>query len=195
MKRILVAAALGLAACGKPPVPPTANAAPAEEPPVALNAEPTVQYPPELYDRRVEGDVLLRLFTDSSGKLHPESTRVAESSGYAALDTAAVRGVAKLHYAPASLHGLAISTAFFQTIEFRHPGGTGGPVTPAAPPATDAARPTRADTTRVRRDTTRAAPRPTPPDTTRVRRDTTPPNPKDTTAPPPDTTKARPDST
>jgi protein TonB len=196
MKRVLVAAAFGVAACGKPQAPPTANATPAEEPPVAINAEPTVQYPPDLYDRRVEGDVVLRLFADSSGKLLTESTRVAESSGYAALDTAAVRGVAKLHYAPASRHGLAISTAFFQAIEFRHPGGSGGPVLPAAPPPADAARPTRSDTTRVRRDTTRASPRPTPPDTTHVRRDTTPPPPpKDTTAPPPDTTKARPDST
>jgi protein TonB len=195
MKRVLVAAVFGIVACGKPPVPPTATA-PTEEPPVALNAEPTVQYPPDLYDRRVEGDVVLRLFTDSSGKLLPESTRVAESSGYAALDTAAVRGVAKLHYAPASRHGLAISTAFFQTVEFRHPGGTGGPVAPVAPPPTNAVRSAKPDTTRVRRDTTRAVPRPTPPDTTQVRRDTTPPpTPKDTTAPPPDTTKARPDST
>ena len=201
MKRTLVAVALGLVACGKPQAPPAAAAAaPTEEPPVALNAEPTVQYPPDLYDRRVEGDVMLRLFADSSGKLVPESTRVAESSGYAALDTAAVRGVAKLRYAPASRHGLAISTAFFQTIEFRHPGGSGGPVTPATPPPSDAARQARSDTTRVRRDTTRATPRPAPPDTTRVRRDTTttpptPPTPKDTTAPPPDTAKARPDST
>ena len=80
-------------ACGGsgPRSPPPAPRRPRSRP-VALNAEPAVQYPPDLYDRRVEGDVVLRLFVDSSGRLAPESTRVSESSGYAALDSAAVRG-------------------------------------------------------------------------------------------------------
>ncbi|MGH7538883.1 MAG: energy transducer TonB, partial [Gemmatimonadales bacterium] len=50
-----------------------------------------MQYPPDLYDRRIEGDVVLRLYVDSTGQLVPESTRVAESSGQAAFDSAAVR--------------------------------------------------------------------------------------------------------
>jgi TonB family protein len=195
VKRSVIVAALGLLACGRS-APPAASAAPAEEPPVALNAEPVVQYPPDLYDRRVEGDVVLRLFADSSGRIAPESTRVAESSGFAALDTAAVRGVTRLRYAPAYRHGLAIATAFLQTIEFRHPGGSDGPAQPVTASAASATGPSRGDTARVRRDTTRPAPppRPAPPDTTRARRDTTPP-PRDTTAPAVDSAKARPDST
>ena len=204
MKRLLLAGLLAALACHSDE-PGNTSSAPAEEPPVALNAEPAVQYPPDLYDRHVEGDVVLRLYADSSGKLVSESTRVAESSGNAALDTAAVRGVVRLRYAPAYRHGLAISTAFLQTVEFRRPESGLGPAAPVPQPTAVAPRPTRSDTTtRVRRDTTRAAaPRPTVVpsvdtarvrrDSARVRRDTTT-APKDSSAVP-DTTKARRDST
>ena len=209
MRRVLLAATLAALACRHTDEPGSTSAAPAEEPPVALNAEPAVQYPPDLYDRHVEGDVVLRLYADSSGKLVSESTRVAESSGNASLDTAAVRGVVRLRYAPAFRHGLAVSTAFLQTVEFRHPESGIGPVAPASPPTVLAPRPVRSDTTtRVRRDTARAAaPRPAvmttgnpTADTTRARRDSarvrrdTTPAPRDTTTPP-DSTKVRRDST
>ena len=209
MRRVLLAATLAALACRHTDEPGSTSAAPAEEPPVALNAEPAVQYPPDLYDRHVEGDVVLRLYADSSGKLVSESTRVAESSGNASLDTAAVRGVVRLRYAPAFRHGLAVSTAFLQTVEFRHPESGIGPAAPASQPTALAPRPVRSDTTtRVRRDTARAAaPRPAvmttgipTTDTTRARRDSarvrrdTTPAPRDTTTPP-DSTKVRRDST
>jgi TonB family protein len=209
MRRVLLAATLAALACRHTDEPGSTSAAPAEEPPVALNAEPAVQYPPDLYDRHVEGDVVLRLYADSSGKLVSESTRVAESSGNASLDTAAVRGVVRLRYAPAFRHGLAVSTGFLQTVEFRHPASGIGPVAPAPQPTVLAPRPVRSDTTtRVRRDTARAAaPRPSvmttgipTADTTRARRDSarvrrdTTPAPRDTTTPP-DSTKVRRDST
>jgi TonB family protein len=182
---------LGVLACGGSGPVPSNGTPPAEEPPVALNADPAVQYPPDLYDRRVEGDVVLRLFVDSSGRLAPESTRVSESSGFAALDSAAVRGVSRLRYAPARRHGLSVATAFLQTVEFRHPGGTdAAPVAPAPAPARVAV-----DTPRVRRDTGPFRPRVLP-DSLRARRDTGARKP-DTTAPtppPPDTSTARPDS-
>ena len=204
MKRLLLAALVSALAC-HPDEPGNTSSAPAEEPPVALNAEPAVQYPPDLYDRHVEGDVVLRLYADSSGKLVSESTRVAESSGNAALDTAAVRGVVRLRYAPAYRHGLAISTAFLQTVEFRRPESGIGPTAQVPQPAPATPRPARSDTTtRVRRDTTRAvAPRPAVVpgvDTTRVRRDSARVR-RDTTAAPkdssavPDSTKPRRDST
>jgi TonB family protein len=209
MRRVLIAATLAALACRHSDEPGSTSAAPAEEPPVALNAEPAVQYPPDLFDRHVEGDVVLRLYADSSGKLVAESTRVAESSGNVSLDTAAVRGVVRLRYAPAFRHGVAVSTAFLQTVEFRHPQSGIGPVTPAPQPTVLAPRPVRTDTTaRVRRDTARAAaPRPavipttiptfdttrTRRDSARVRRDSTP-APKDTTTAP-DSTKVRRDST
>jgi len=117
-----------VAACGKPAPPPqqaaSAPAPPAdEEPPVALNADSPVQYPPRLFDRRVEGDVVLRLFVDSTGHVVPESSRVGESSGYPALDSAALAGAKKLRYAPARRRGAPVATAFLQRIEFRHPQG------------------------------------------------------------------------
>lgn len=213
MRRVLLAATLAALACRHSDDPGSTSVAPAEEPPVALNAEPAVQYPPDLFDRHVEGDVVLRLYSDSSGKVVAESTRVAESSGNASLDTAAVRGVVRLRYAPAYRHGLAVSTPFLQTVEFRHPASGIGPAAPAPQPTVPAPRPVRTDTTnRVRRDTTSAAaPRPAGiptgmprTDTTRARRDSartrrdTTPAPRDTTkdtSTTPDSTKVRRDST
>lgn len=177
--RTPVVLAFGLIACGGSGPGSSGESAPTEEPPVAVNAEPAVQYPPDLYDRRVEGDVVLRLFVDSSGRLSPESTRVSESSGFAALDSAAVRGAARLRYAPARRHGLPVATAFLQTVEFRRPGGSAARTPDAAPSPRDTARPrprVQPDSVRTRRDTSARKP------------DTTPP------APLPDSTKALPDS-
>lgn len=178
--------AFGVLACGGSGPAPSAGSAPAEEPPVAVNAEPAVQYPPDLYDRRVEGDVVLRLFVDSSGRLSPESTRVSESSGFAALDSAAVRGASRLRYAPARRHGLPVATAFLQTVEFRHPGGGVAPAPPAAPAATPQATPSR-------RDTVRHQPV-APPDSVRARRDSSARKPDSTPPPRPDSARTQPDS-
>jgi TonB family protein len=156
--------ALAALACGDSPPPPN-SAAPAEEPPVPLNADPAVQYPPDLYDRRVEGDVVLRLFVDSTGRLAPESTRIAESSGNAALDSAAIQGVGRLRYAPARRHGVPVATTFLQTVEFRHPASA--QTAPGLPPA----RPGPADTIRPRVDSIRLRTRAAP-DTARARTDT-----------------------
>ncbi len=165
---------------------------PESEAPVALNPDAPIAYPPALFDRKVEGDVTLRLFVDSTGKLIPESTRVAEPSGYPALDSAALAGATALHFAPAKRHGVAVATAFLQPVEFRQVGTTRTgtvtlPPTPApTPPPTPAAVPpparARPRPPVVQPDTTRA-------DTTRVR-----PAPADTTHPPADTTKARTDT-
>ena len=177
-----VAFVLVATACGGSAPPSNSAAAPAEEPPVALNAEPAVQYPPDLYDQRVEGDVVLRLFADSTGRLTPESTRVVESSGSPLLDSAAVKGVARLRYAPARRYGLPVATTFLQTMEFRHPGGA------TAPRAATATRRERPDTSVRNRSTDRRSP-----NTVRARRDTGGAS-RDSTPPPPDSAKARPDS-
>jgi protein TonB len=128
-----------IAACGKQAPPPeqTTNAPPLpaeQEPPVPLNPDSPIQYPPRLFDRRVEGDVVLRLFVDSTGRVVPESSRVGESSGYPALDSAALAGAKKLRYAPARHRGAPVAAAFLQRIEFRHPQGNvvqGSPDAPA----------------------------------------------------------------
>src|SRR5258705_11478228 len=96
---------------------------PESEPPVALNPDVPIAYPPALYERKVEGDVTLRLFVDSTGKLMPESTRVAEASGYAALDSAAVAGATALKIAPGKRHGRTGAPAFLPAVEVP-PAGT-----------------------------------------------------------------------
>jgi TonB family protein len=183
--------ALGAAACGKTPPAGQGGGASGgmpsdQEPPVALNGDSPIQYPPRLYDQKVEGDVVLRLFVDSLGGLRPESTRVAESSGYPALDSAALAGARKLRFAPARRHGLPIATAFLQPVEFRHPQATGAvakgepdttrpqpapvrapapsPPPVAAPAPAAPARAPRPDSAPLRRDTFPRAP-----DTTRTR--------------------------
>src|SRR5438874_5261741 len=155
---------------------------PESEAPVALNRNVPIAYPPALFDQKVEGDVTLRLFVDSTGKLIPESTRVAEPSGYPALDSAALAGASALRFAPAKRHGIPVATAFLQPVEFRQVGttrtGVGTTVTlppAAAPTAPPAAAPVRPRPRPV-------VPKPKPPQ----------PVPVDTTRH--DTTKARPDS-
>ncbi|MBP2646459.1 MAG: hypothetical protein H6Q77_83 [Gemmatimonadetes bacterium] len=134
MRRRLILLAL-LAACSgkgdgtvslpsRPVEAPRAN----ELPPVALNPNSPVDYPPALAAQGIEGTVLLRLVVDSSGALVRDSTRVAESSGYPALDSAAIQAVPSLRYAPAERDGAKVAMAFLQPIYFRTPQGRG--VTP-----------------------------------------------------------------
>ncbi|MGH7519966.1 MAG: energy transducer TonB [Gemmatimonadales bacterium] len=192
MKALIAVGVLLTVACGGPSPEsrtPSSQAAPPEsEAPVALNPDMPIAYPPALFEQRVEGDVTLRLFVDSTGKLVPESTRVAEESGYPALDSAALAGAPALRFAPAKRHGVPVATAFLQPVEFRQVGTTrtGGVTlpppaaapapapTPTPPPAPAQPRPRppapppvvrpRPDTTRT--DTTKARPDTAPADTT-----------------------------
>jgi protein TonB len=124
----------GLAACTR--TPDTTVALPADpaaalpvrrdEPPVALNAVSPVAYPDALFQQRISGTVLLRLFADETGRIVPESTKVQESSGYPALDSAALAAAPQLQFAPALRNGIPVPTLFTQPVHFRHPdrGGT-----------------------------------------------------------------------
>jgi TonB family protein len=98
------------------PAPPVT---PAEEPPVAINPVSPVRYPQPLLLQGIEGRVLLRLYVDSAGRVVPDSTRVAESSGYPALDSAALAGSPELRFSPALHQGLPIAAAFLQPVQFR----------------------------------------------------------------------------
>ena len=134
MRRKLILLAL-LAACSgkgdgtvslpsRPVEGPRAN----ELPPVPLNPNSPVDYPPTLAAQGIEGTVLLRLMVDTNGTIVRDSTRVAESSGYPALDSAAMQAVPSLRYAPAERDGANVAMAFLQPIYFRTPQGRG--VTP-----------------------------------------------------------------
>jgi TonB family protein len=100
---------------------PTPSTSDADQPPVAINPLSPVEYPVPLLEQGIEGRVLLRLYADSMGTLVPDSTRVAESSGYPALDSAAVGGAPALRFSPALRHGRPVAGAFLQPIQFRNP--------------------------------------------------------------------------
>jgi len=94
---------------------------PADQPPVATNPVSPMEYPQALLDEGIGGRVLLRLFVDSAGRLVPDSTRVAESSGYPALDSAALAGAPALRFSPALRNGRPIAAPFLQPVQFRNP--------------------------------------------------------------------------
>lgn len=94
---------------------------PADQPPVAINPVSPMEYPRALLDEGIGGRVLLRLFVDSSGRLIPDSTRLAESSGYPALDSAALAGAAGLRFSPPLRNGRPIAAPFLQPVHFRNP--------------------------------------------------------------------------
>jgi TonB family protein len=131
-----LALVISLAACERPddgtmkfvdrsaPTP----VSPADEPPVAINPVSPVRYPPTLLEQGIEGQVLLRLYVDAEGRVIPDSTRIEESSGYPALDSAALVGSPELQFSPALHQGRAIAAPFIQPIQFR-----GSRVRPQAP--------------------------------------------------------------
>ena len=100
---------------------PAAAKSDADQPPVAINPVSPVDYPVPLLEQGIEGRVLLRLYADSQGTLVHDSTRVAESSGYPALDSAAVSGAAGLRFSPARRDGRPVAGVFLQPIQFRNP--------------------------------------------------------------------------
>ena len=91
--------------------------------PQMLNAEPPFLYPAALYAQKVQGNVTLRLFVDERGVVDPESTSVRESSGYDALDSAAMIGSRELRFAPARDGGKPVAVSILFPVYFRHPQG------------------------------------------------------------------------
>ncbi|OGU04337.1 MAG: hypothetical protein A2W29_08145 [Gemmatimonadetes bacterium RBG_16_66_8] len=124
MSRPLIVTLLLLLGCSRDSSPfagESGDQAPRFEAPVLINPESPVSYPEDLFAQRVEGTTVLRLFVDQRGLVVPESTRLAESSGFAALDSAALNGVGDMRFAPARRDGDAVATVFLQPVQFRHP--------------------------------------------------------------------------
>ena len=129
MRKLAILTVLALLACDREDdgtmrlvdhaAPPLAI--PAEEPPVAVNPVSPVRYPPALLAQGIEGRVLLRLYVDAAGRVVPDSTRIAESSGYPALDSAALAGSPELRFSPALHQGHPIAAPFLQPVQFRSP--------------------------------------------------------------------------
>jgi len=132
VKRGAILAGL-LLACSSPEsdtvrLPENSTARRGDDPPVLINRESPIEYPPALFARGIEGKVVLRLHADSTGRLAADSTRIAESSGYPALDSAALAAVGTFRFAPALRNGGPVAATFLQPVHFRHP--QAGGVTP-----------------------------------------------------------------
>lgn len=113
-----------------------------DEKPRMVNEELPFHYPPALYARKVQGNVTLRLYVDHAGQVTPDSTRIEESSGYAGLDSAAVKGSQDLRFTPAKLRGEPLGVSILFPVYFRHPDAHALPgdtilqrMTPTATPA------------------------------------------------------------
>ena len=89
--------------------------------PAMRNKELPFRYPSALYAQKVQGNVTLRIFIDSTGRVHPESTQVVEPSGYPALDSAAVKGSAELSFVPAKKRSEPMAVSVLYPVYFRHP--------------------------------------------------------------------------
>jgi protein TonB len=92
-----------------------------DEIPKLVTSELPFRYPPDMYARRAQGNVTLRLFVDRDGAVRRDSTRVEESSGFPALDSAAVRGSMELRFVPAKVRGEPKGITVLFPVYFRHP--------------------------------------------------------------------------
>jgi TonB family protein len=89
--------------------------------PVMLNKELPFRYPPALYAQKVQGNVTLRIYIDRDGSIVADSTRVAETSGFNALDSAAMKGSRDLKFQPAKTQGVPVPVSILLPVFFRHP--------------------------------------------------------------------------
>jgi TonB family protein len=88
---------------------------------VMLNKELPFRYPPALYAQKVQGNVTLRIYIDRDGSIVPDSTRVAETSGFNALDSAAMKGSRDLRFEPAKTQNIPVPVSILLPVFFRHP--------------------------------------------------------------------------
>ena len=94
-----------------------------DERPQMLNVDVPFRYPLSLYQQKVQGNVLLRLFLTSDGQVVPDSTRIIEPSGHPELDAAALAGAARLQFRAARLRGTPMPVSLLFPVHFRHPEG------------------------------------------------------------------------
>jgi protein TonB len=98
-----------IVAAPAPPVPPPPPAPPKELPAslVQYRVLPQISYPALSRRLNETGTVVVRVFVDAEGM--PRDVRVAESSGFARLDDAAVDGVRKARFKPPTENGQPVT--------------------------------------------------------------------------------------
>jgi TonB family protein len=128
-RRAIVACALTLAACIDQSGAQRAidamlpSGARPEVMPRMLNTTSPFVYPRGPFDARVKGDVLLRLWIDTSGMPVRDSTVVQEHAAQPAFDSAALAGAARLRFSPAMQHGTPVPVSVLLPVQFRRPAG------------------------------------------------------------------------
>src|SRR6476659_8611497 len=173
MRTIAVLVAVSLAACKKGEgsgLPFQTVGRQPDVAPVMLNKELPFRYPPALYAQKVQGNVTLRIFIDREGAIIPDSTRIAETSGFTALDSAAMKGSRELKLEPAKTQGQPVPVSILLPVYFRHPDApplagdsvisrdtTASSTAAGAPPASvDTAKPATASKTTTSKSTNKA---------------------------------------
>lgn len=89
--------------------------------PRVLNRESPFVYPRAQYEARTPGDVLIRLWIDTSGTPVLDSAVVQEHARQAAFDSAALAGVGMLRFAPAMQGGHPVAVSVLLPVQFRRP--------------------------------------------------------------------------
>lgn len=87
--------------------------------PRMLNRASPFVYPRALYDARTPGDVLLRMWIDTSGTPVRDSTAVQEHATQAAFDSAAMTGAEQLRFSPAMMNGAPVAVQVLLPVKFR----------------------------------------------------------------------------
>ena len=115
MKNIILifAAALALSAFRATPKECT----PKDIRPAKELRQPSVQYPPTSRDNGEEGTVTLLLAVQTDGSI--SDIRIARSSGYPRLDTAAQKALRNIKLQPATCHGKPIAVRIHKSITFK----------------------------------------------------------------------------
>lgn len=80
---------------------------------------PAPPYPAEARQKRQEGKVILKVTVSDSGRVSRIS--LSRSSGHAALDRAAINGVKRWKFKPATAGGVKVSSTVFVPVIFRLP--------------------------------------------------------------------------
>lgn len=87
--------------------------------PRLLNRASPFVYPRAQYDAGVPGDVLLRLWIDTSGTPVRDSTIVQEHAAQAAFDSATLAGAPRLRFSPAMMNGQPVAVAVLLPVRYR----------------------------------------------------------------------------
>lgn len=110
---LIFAAALALSACRATPKECTRKDI---VPPKELR-RPSVRYPLTSQNEGEEGTVTLLLAVQTDGSI--SDIRIARSSGYPRLDTAAQKALRNIKLQPATCHGKPIAVRIHQSITFK----------------------------------------------------------------------------